>query len=591
MGKPRTSASSWKWESGETVNLLNWDSNEPNQEDSMFAGVYMTTQASYVPGKWHDLENNQRIGLYTGSLGYGYICEKLTLPTTQVSTTVVGTSMQSLTSTIKLSTTRRPTSSSSTVIDRTKERSSISDETITSNTEARTYYNTTKKTTGTSDEPRTEANTGATTKLFTTASGTSSQSLTSGVQSTSISTTVRESTERTANNDEPSTKAAKGTATLLSTTVDETIQLTSGRSMQPSNNTPALPTTVTDETKEGTGTSYKPSMKTTTDKATTQLSTTASGSGISMQPFSSGIQSSSTYRIPKSTPTTVIGESTEGNNEKQITKANTNKGWMTVVYVVASFAFVIVVLVLLYRDDVLMNLEGTGQEKYPGNFANSIIKNESTNEPSESSHEADTYQVILSTSVHDKDNPDDYESEENPTYERYQEQLKSPDIDTQVEGEVDNPAYDALPFDCSESFYASPDEMTDVAGYGDVLKENDSLANLNSKRDMSMELNPQVESPGNNTIQSETKNDYASINKMTVVAGPGDVLKETAVPVDDHDEVADSNIDALYAKPDVSMKRNKQVESPGDNNYASLDKMTDVAGPGDVLTETDATAT
>ncbi|XP_033098148.1 uncharacterized protein LOC117102042 [Anneissia japonica] len=237
MGMPRMSASSWKWESGETVNLLNWGSNEPNLQDSKSAGVYMTTQVSYVPGKWHDLENTQRIGFYIGSPGYGYICEKLTIPTTQVSTTVGGTSMQSLTSTIKLSTTRRPTSSSFTVIDRTTERSSISDETITANAEA-------------------------TTKLFTTASGTSSQSLTSGVQRTSISTTVRESRERTANTDDPSTKAATDTATLLSTTDDETIQLTSGRSMQPNNSTPTLPTTGIDETKEGTGTSYKPSMKT-----------------------------------------------------------------------------------------------------------------------------------------------------------------------------------------------------------------------------------------------------------------------------------------------------------------------------------------
>ncbi|XP_033122291.1 C-type lectin lectoxin-Lio3-like, partial [Anneissia japonica] len=76
MGKPKGSASSWNWESGETVNLLNWGNYEPNLQDSKSTGVYMTTLESYVSGKWHDLENTERIGLNTGSPGYGYICEK-----------------------------------------------------------------------------------------------------------------------------------------------------------------------------------------------------------------------------------------------------------------------------------------------------------------------------------------------------------------------------------------------------------------------------------------------------------------------------------------------------------------------------------
>ncbi|XP_033098184.1 uncharacterized protein LOC117102075 [Anneissia japonica] len=128
MGMPREDDSSWNWESGETVNLLNWGNNQPNLQDSKSAGVYMTTleSYSYVPGKWHDLENTFQIGLHTGSLGYGYICEKSVITTPNLSTTAA---KQSFTSGLQSSFTyRRPTIISTTVgiTGGTKERTDIS---------------------------------------------------------------------------------------------------------------------------------------------------------------------------------------------------------------------------------------------------------------------------------------------------------------------------------------------------------------------------------------------------------------------------------------------------------------------------------
>ncbi|XP_071964104.1 uncharacterized protein [Antedon mediterranea] len=85
-GSDRTMASSWNWESGETVEYLYWASGEPNVGDTQCAFGYITTS----DGRWGDLPCSET--LVGGGSGYGYICEK-TVPTTpRVTSTVLDAS-------------------------------------------------------------------------------------------------------------------------------------------------------------------------------------------------------------------------------------------------------------------------------------------------------------------------------------------------------------------------------------------------------------------------------------------------------------------------------------------------------------------
>ncbi|XP_033106413.1 uncharacterized protein LOC117108503, partial [Anneissia japonica] len=345
--------------------------------------------------------------------------------------------------------------------------------------------------------------------------------------------------------------------------------------------------------------------------ATTQFSTTAGGTTI--QSFTSRILLNSTY-WPTITSTTAINE------------ANERSDLMMIVIVSASLVAAVVVLILIYRfherfccksktkmnPELLMdNIAGDkpcdalshciengcrdvdnekilkcntsykcmpsnrsrnmpGQGKDPGRT--NVIQIHIPNSPSDNALEVEKYPLNQSSIAHDRQNPNDYESEENPTYERYNDENSYriyDGIKSDCEGEVDNPAYDALPFD-AKSLYSSPHEMADVAGsVGESKKtvvraklvgNHDKVADssidaLYAKPDMSMKRKYQVDSPSNNNLSSETESNYASQDKTTDVAENANVLKRnvvTAANADDHD-LADSKKDALYAKPDLSM--------------------------------------
>ncbi|XP_033098149.1 uncharacterized protein LOC117102043 [Anneissia japonica] len=282
---------------------------------------------------------------------------------------------------------------------------------------------------------------------------------------------------------------------------------------------------------------------------TTQLSTTTDGT--SMQSFSSSIiPLSSTYRMHTSVVATVNGEPKDrtGISDEPITKTNTenHKDLMMIVLVSASSVAAILVLILVWfrkrlccKSKTKMNpellMDDIAEDKpcdvLRGSTKNGCrdVDNEKmlmcntlynvptkrpgpnvpytihiSNSSFDNALEAEKYPVNQSSSAHDRKNPYGYESEENPTYEGYHDE-NSYRIDDGIkcdsEGEEDNPAYDALPFEAS-CLYSSPHEMGDVASSGDLSQ------------------------------------------KKTVVR---------AKHVGNLDNVADSNIDALYAKPDMSM--------------------------------------
>ncbi|XP_033107125.1 uncharacterized protein LOC117109012 [Anneissia japonica] len=292
---------------------------------------------------------------------------------------------------------------------------------------------------------------------------------------------------------------------------------------------------------------------------TTQLSTTAGRTTI--QSFTSRILLNSTYRRPTIISTMAINE------------ANERSDLMMIVIVSASLVAAIVVLILIYRfherlccksktkmnpDPLMDNIAKDkpcdalshstengcrevdsekilkcntsykvmpsnrsrnmpGQGKDPGRA--NVIEIHIPNSPSDNALEMEKYPLNHSSIAHDRQNPNDYESEENPTYERSHDENSYriyDGIKSDYEGEMDNPAYDALPFD-AESLYSSPHEMADVAG-------------------------------------------SVGASKKTVVS---------AKLAGNHDKVADSSIDALYAKPDMSMKRKHQVDSPSNNTLSS----------------------
>ncbi|XP_071965520.1 uncharacterized protein [Antedon mediterranea] len=82
-GSDRTMASSWNWESGETVEYLYWASGEPNVEECSFG--YMTTSDN---GWWRDWKCSDKFGSWRGSNGYGYVCEKSIILSLTADTTV-----------------------------------------------------------------------------------------------------------------------------------------------------------------------------------------------------------------------------------------------------------------------------------------------------------------------------------------------------------------------------------------------------------------------------------------------------------------------------------------------------------------------
>ncbi|XP_071965521.1 uncharacterized protein [Antedon mediterranea] len=81
MESDRSMASSWNWESGETVEYLYWANNNPNVDNGVRACGYMTT---FENGMWSDFRCSDKFGIWIGgAYKYGYVCENITTLTAE----------------------------------------------------------------------------------------------------------------------------------------------------------------------------------------------------------------------------------------------------------------------------------------------------------------------------------------------------------------------------------------------------------------------------------------------------------------------------------------------------------------------------